>query len=246
MFYKTLVTKQMKGEPTMKKLTVLLGLFLLTGIALAEPIWVKDWNTTNGSFRDICMTDDSTGWAVGDAGVVYKRIGKLYPTSTEQVWKPDTVLATSQEAWDFKGVSFADAQNGWIVGYRNCDESTSRHNKYKGVILRTTNGGGSWSASYPFLNTSDSLTPFLKVKMTYYGGSYQGYISCGNGYILKWTPGTNQWLKLRPTTNNSDSLTIWYNSLWMDESNPNSLWVAGDQSCIFMQSGDGGASLDAF
>jgi hypothetical protein len=53
-------------------------------------------------------------------------------------------------------------------------------------------------------------------------------------------------LKLRPTTNNSDSLTIWYNSLWMDESNPNSLWVAGDQSCIFMQSGDGGASLDAF
>jgi photosystem II stability/assembly factor-like uncharacterized protein len=227
----------------MKKMTVLLGLVLLACIALAEPIWVRDGSGLLGSFRDVTMLDDSTGWAVGDAGVIYKRSGKLYPTSTEQVWQSQTNKIPSQTSYDFKSVCFVDANNGWIVGYRNADETTTRKNKYKGIILRTADSGDTWTQMLnPFSGTADSLTPFLKVKMTYYGGSYRGYISCGNGYVLKTLNGGQNWTPFRPATGTSDSLTIWYNSLWMDETNPNSLWVAGDQSCMFMQSGDGGAS----
>jgi photosystem II stability/assembly factor-like uncharacterized protein len=127
----------------------------------------------------------------------------------EPVWTSKTVITSSQTSWDFTGVGFADAQNGWIVGYRNRDESSSRRNKYKGIILYTTNGGSTWKQMpNPFERTSDSLTPFLKVKVTYFNNQFRGYIGCGKGYILRLNPVDTTWEPRRPSIGTSDSLTI--------------------------------------
>ncbi|MHB8158435.1 MAG: WD40/YVTN/BNR-like repeat-containing protein [Desulfocucumaceae bacterium] len=216
----------------MKKYAMILGLLLLVKTTMAEPVLVSDGAPVTRTFRAVQMLDETTGWAVGDAGTIYKRSGPLHPTSSEAVW---VSKSSAWSAWDFKGLSFVSEDTGWVVGYKRDNPG-----KYKGIVLWTTNGGGSWfkttSDSIQGLQyTTDSLTPFMKVKMVWSNeySNYTGYISCGNGYLLRTRNNGASWTKIRPTTNNSDSLTIWYNSLWIDESNPNSLWAAGDQSCSF-------------
>ena len=228
-------------------LAVLLAAAVMAAVtaAKAEPIWVKDGAGISGTFRDVCMLNDSIGWAVGDNGVVYKRTGILYPTTGQQVWFSQMVMA-GQNNWDFTGVSFVDENNGWIVGYKN-----GGGDKYKGVIIRMLNGV--WQEplfSHRILglqNTPDSLTPFLKVRMTFYGGEYRGYISCGNGFILKMQP-DGSWRPLRPFApemDPSDTISTWYKDVWMDPDDPNKVWAMGDHSGVMVKSVDGGVNWDA-
>jgi hypothetical protein len=187
------------------------------------------------------MLNDSTGWAVGDGGCVFKRSGRLHPSSTEQVWVSKTITTlTPQEYWDFKGVCFTDEQNGWIVGYKN-----NGSDKYKGVIIHMENGvwlTPIYSTDPSLLgSTQNPLTPFLKVKMAKPATYYEGYISCGNGYILKYQhDGT--WLPIRPPAPNNDPVSVWYKDLWMNSLNPDELWALGDNSGIFAGTQNGGLS----
>ncbi len=218
------------------------GLILaLSAMAAADPVWVQDGCGFSGNYRDIQMLDDSTGWAVCDNGLVYKRTSRLYPQTSDFVWiaQSDVMPGGTQYGYDFRGVCFADANNGWIVGYSN-----GGLKKYMGVVLRTEDGGLNWSAQYsiniPLLaGTPDSLTPFLKVKVAKPGLYYRGYISCGNGYVLKLQD-NGTWLPIRPPAPNNDSISVWYNDLWLNANDPNQVWVLGDNSCLFAGSTDGG------
>ncbi|MBI4726665.1 hypothetical protein HY768_05505 [candidate division TA06 bacterium] len=202
----------------------------------------------NTSLRDIQVIKGngdqySLAWAVGDNG----RIKKITVLNSKQTITDINVGITGfdQTKYDFKGLSFPDSMNGWVVGYKN-----SEKDKYRGVILNTANGGGNWSVRYSsdagvggiLGGTSDSLTPFLKVKMTFYNSQYRGYISCGKGYILRWNPVYKRWEPKRPSTNSADSLTIWYNGLWMKPGDPNYLWASGDERNLFVKTTNGGGS----
>ena len=208
--------------PALKPWRTRLGLARLGGLILAlsataaaDPVWVQDGSSFSGNYRDIQMLNDSTGWVVGDNGMVSKRTGRLYPQTSDFAWiaQSDVMPGGTQYGYDFRGVCFADANNGWIVGYSNWGLK-----KYMGVIVRTTDGGNTWLPPV-FSNqilglqyTPDSLTPFLKVKTTFYNNRYTGYISCGNGYILKLQP-DGTWNPIRPPAPNNDSISVWYNDL---------------------------------
>jgi len=228
----------------MKRLFAVMAALCCVGLVNADPVWVMDGGGSfSGNYRDIQMLTDSTGWVVGDGGRVGKRLGKLYPQSAETPWIEQTNVMPggTQYGYDFKGVCFADANNGWIVGYSNGGPK-----KYMGVVLRTEDGGVNWAAQYsvniPLLaGTHDSLTPFLKVKVNKYGTDYLGYISCGNGYILKLQL-NGTWLPMRPPAPNNDSISVWYNDLWINANDPNQVWALGDNSCLFAGSADGGTS----
>ena len=78
-------------------------------------------------------------FAVGDQGKVIKLSGE-----TGQILAETTLL---NGEYNFTGVSFVNGPAwyvGWIVGYKRDDPD-----KWKGVILMTTNGGNDWSYSYP-------------------------------------------------------------------------------------------------
>ena len=192
------------------------------------------------TLRAISVVTPALAWTVGDSGNI-RRIQSDVISSINIT----NIAGFEQVKWDFKGVSFTDANNGWVVGYKNTDAD-----KYKGIILRTVDGGNNWVIPIYSTNilglqsTSDSLTPFLKVKISKPSTYYQGYISCGNGWILKLlNDGT--WEARRPvdkTAPSADTLSNWYQGLWMNKENPNEIWLSGDLSCKYMGSSDGGAN----
>gem|GEM_PF-1862747 len=185
------------------------------------------------SLRDIEMPDKEHGWVVGDNGTILK----LRNSTPESVFV--NINGFDQHEWNFKCSSFPDTMHGWVVGYKNWGAD-----KYRGVILRTENGGGHWSLKFSsesdlFGTTSDSLTPFIRVKMVKDNGVLKGYISCGNGYILKWLSIENRWLPIRPPIPDNGFYSPWYNSLW---TNPSAtfIWAGADNKCLFAKSTDEG------
>jgi hypothetical protein len=181
-------------------------------------------------------SNDKLIWTVGDNGMVKKITGYNTITDVEI-----GISGFDQQLWNFQGVSFADANNGWIVGYKRTGNDI-----YKGVILRMENG--IWQQptySHRIIGlqeTPDSLTPFLKVKVVRLGVSFRGFISCGNGYILRLELDGN-WTPRRPQILNNGFYSPWYNSLWTDPT-ATYVWAGTDNGCLYAKSADGGVSWD--
>jgi photosystem II stability/assembly factor-like uncharacterized protein len=123
--------------------------------------------TTIGSFGNNvygmqCLST-SACWAVGYAGMIRKN-------TTE-----DGYFATVQTSGTTKalyGVRFLDVNTGWAVGDT-------------GVILKTTNGGSSWSAQAS--GTGQNL------RAVYFIDSAIGYVVGQNGTILGTSNGGTTW-----------------------------------------------------
>ena len=76
----------------------------------------------SGGYNAVHMVDNSTGWAVGDVGVlIHTTDGRNWVTQTN----PDTLEGS------LYGVFFLDLDNGWAVSA-------------SGGILRTSDGGEAW------------------------------------------------------------------------------------------------------
>jgi len=106
--------------------------------------WTKQTNLgRRGLLKDIYFVDSLEGWAVGWNKTI------LHTTDGGASWSSQTSPVDS----DFTGVSFTDANNGWISGYGGLSQNSSSS------ILYTENGGDSWTMH------SDSIT-----KQTYWQG----------------------------------------------------------------------------
>ncbi len=91
------------------------------------------------------------------------------------------------------GMSFTDALHGWLIEYPN-------------VILRTTDGGSSWSRNP--LNYEASYIDFVD--------SLQGYLSSSSNGLYRTTDGGQNWNRISP--NHSISPIIHYhNRVWATE-----------------------------
>jgi hypothetical protein len=158
-------------------------------------------------------------WAVGDSGQVFKlsQSGCILPNY------PVTLNAE----YNLTGVSFANSQIGYIVGYKR-DGS----DKWKGAIWKTENGGENWSVQYPVV--VEGLTvPFLDVHAV---DERHAWISCGHGEVLRTTDGGNNWV--RKTKPGGDSHFGW---LWgIDAPDANTAWVCSDQSGLIAMTTNGG------
>lgn len=118
----------------------------------------QETNMTN-ALRGVCFISPDTGRAVGEAVILTTANGGA-------TWLPTPVDET------LYGVSFPDASHGWVVGTR-------------GTILRTNNGGQSWTPQW----TGASL-PFLDVASV---GADEGWVVGVGGRILHTGDGGADW-----------------------------------------------------
>ncbi len=119
--------------------------------------WLVDQSYPTETYNAIYMANNTTGWAVGDNGVIIKTTDGL---NWDYQANPDTSNRTLLD------VFFLDASNGWAVGN-------------SGVILHTANGGALWT-----IEASGMTTNMLRsVRFT---SSTNGYVLGNNGTLLKY------------------------------------------------------------
>jgi len=94
----------------------------LPSAAFADDGWFAQSSGTAVFLTDVCPSDSTHAWAVGEAGTI------LATTNGGATWSAQD-SDSSEVLW---GVDFSDATHGWAVGSN-------------GTILATTNGGAKWS-----------------------------------------------------------------------------------------------------
>ena len=119
--------------------------------------WLGDQSYPTETYNAIYMVNNTTGWAVGDNGVIIK-------TSDGTNWNyqsnPDTKRST------LNNVYFLSSNEGWAVGDN-------------GVTLHTINGGTTWTVEGIGL-TSNML------RAVQFTSSKNGYVLGNNGTLLKF------------------------------------------------------------
>ena len=108
----------------MKRLFSLLSLAISTLTFAQSFSWTAQTSGVTTNLRDVYFTDNQTGWAVGNAGVI------LHTSDGGQTW----AAQTSGTTLNLFTVYFIDNQTGWAAGH---DQSS--------VLLKTTNGGTTWT-----------------------------------------------------------------------------------------------------
>jgi photosystem II stability/assembly factor-like uncharacterized protein len=202
-------------EVAMKRLY----LFLLVAILSQQVLQAQDgWFYQNPTLAietlcDVCFIDENTGWAVGDKiiktidggnnWIVINEEGgdAIFFTDLNNGWVAGyrNLLKTTDggnhwvkinyannEYDNLSDVYFIDTNNGYVVGFGWIGGDAG------GKILKTTNGGNSWSSQ---LTETDALWGIQFTDLN--NGWAVGYSSLGGsdwaGTILKTTDGGQSW-----------------------------------------------------
>jgi photosystem II stability/assembly factor-like uncharacterized protein len=120
--------------------------------------WVLDQSAPDATYNAICMINNTTGWAVGDNGVIIKTTDGV---SWSNQSNPDTSKRTLLD------VFFLNASEGWAVGNG-------------GVILHTTNGGTLWTIEGAGITTN-------MLRAVQFTSSTNGYVLGNNKTLFKYT-----------------------------------------------------------
>ena len=130
--------------------------------------WTSLSSGTNYCLHSVCFPNANTGYVVGgyfmgDRGIILKTI------DAGKTW---TVLLTGNDGLWFNSVCFTDANTGYVTenffGF-------PLYNNY-GAIIKTTDGGITWSTLPPGRNDSFSLVYFTDTNTGYAIGSYDTVI----------------------------------------------------------------------
>ena len=108
--------------------------------------WAPQVSGTSADLSGVCFIDAAQGWAVGTE---YHPDLALVPVvrHTADGGAHWTALAAPVPNYcALYGVAFADAQNGWAVGWAAGDE-----NGEPAVIFHTANGGASWTQQLSYI-----------------------------------------------------------------------------------------------
>jgi len=172
-------------------------------------------------------------WFVGDGGLVYRY---LYDYNDGEYVTLNVTPSITQSDWNFKGICMIPYSNTlFIVG--------EKVGERKGIILRSTDDGNTWSATYP---TADGYD--LACFSIDYANSDILYVGCSRGYILKTTNGGGTWNKTEapPVEPDLDKHADCFVGIWVDKNNPDNVWAVADNSGLIVKTVNGGQSWGRF
>ena len=144
--------------------------------------WEELDSRTSLGITDFDFVSATEGWAVGWYGLV------LHTTDGGQTWRvvkvsdEEPVPGVSPWFTHYQGVDFVESQNGWIVGER-------------GVILRTSDGGETWTVQSGYDETKPSYWDvcFVSASCGWVVG-YTGTLdSPGQAVVLHTSDGGQNW-----------------------------------------------------
>jgi photosystem II stability/assembly factor-like uncharacterized protein len=126
------------------------------------------WNTqltdsSSGRFLNLQFIDLNNGWVVGDSGKLFRT------TDGGTNW---TRITNTGNISNHNAVFFLDANVGWIG-------SRVSGNQDQGIILHTTNGGGSWT-----IQDTPSQNDIFSI---YFVDANNGWLTGDNGVISRTT-----------------------------------------------------------
>lgn len=165
--------------------------------------WVKLKITGNSYeyFSDLSLINSTTGWVVGNNKIYYTSSGGI--NWTAQFSGGNTISA----------VHATSTSTAWAVGY-------------SGQVLKTTNGGASWS------NVNVGTTTNLSE--VYFSDANHGWILGNDKTVLRTIDGGNTWTPSAPATTNSNSF---YQAVFIDNLTG---WLTSGN--YFYKTTDGGIS----
>ena len=92
-------------------------------------------------FTGMSFTSITDGWLVGYSPDPFEKI--YHTVDGGQIWTP--VREPDGYFWD---IGFADAQHGWVVGYKNVYDESGSFVDDRGVIYGTSDGGATWTLQW--------------------------------------------------------------------------------------------------
>lgn len=154
------------------KLLINLGIFFLLNTVNIfsdnTDYWFHVPSPTFATLYRCCFTDTLNGWAAGDSGTI------VHTSDGGVNW----VTQSSTIDFSIQDLFFANPRLGWAIANDFFYSGT--------MILRTTNGGVTWSgARYPD-------TTYI-INTVYFTDSLNGYLAGFNRLILKTTDGGTTW-----------------------------------------------------
>ncbi len=201
---------------TRLRVCLLLIALAVTPVLAAGDVEIN-YDLNGPALNDVCgltAGNNAVFWAVGDQGKVFK------------IENGGIIAEYTLEGgdYDLHGVSFADGDHGWIVGYKRYDPNDPDSWR-KGVVFRTITGGGgsgAWTPSCPPVRDGINV-PFLKVQAV---NTNFVWVTCGDGYVLTSGDGGLNWNVVNKPGGAGDYSYLW--GLWAFDGDR--AWVASDQS----------------
>jgi len=139
-------------------------------------------NDGSNRISSVYFTDANNGYAVGAEGVIFKTI------DGGNTW---TSIDLPIETVDRLGsLYFIDSNTGYGLGSR---EPPYSFNKYYKIILKTNDGGNTWSSSKALMGYGSLRSVFFSDANTGYAVGYDGTVDYHHGVIYKTIDGGVTW-----------------------------------------------------
>jgi photosystem II stability/assembly factor-like uncharacterized protein len=141
---------------------------------------------TNKHLNDVSFVSTTTGWAVGDKVIIHTTNGGAQ-------WSDQTQYLGSQTLKNIQwtGVSFVDANNGWVVGPSGSDAK----------VIKTIDGGLSWQVLITISNVIPNDVTFSDLT--------HGWLVGNNGKIFYTVNGGANWTEVSsPTAQHLNGVSI--------------------------------------
>lgn len=164
------------------RLVMTITLFtVLVSVQLPAQIngWQQQKSNTGQWLHGVDFIDSHVGWAVGESGTILKS------TDDGAIW----TFQNSSTIDPLRSVCFINADTGWVAG--GCDGCSD------GVILKTTDGGESWSVK-------DEGRDVACIQFT---SALRGW-AVGDGLVMQSTDGGESW-----TQQTIEGVDSWFESV---------------------------------
>jgi photosystem II stability/assembly factor-like uncharacterized protein len=177
--------------------------------------WAQQREKEDVNLNAVCFLDENTGWVVGEFGRIY------HTTDGGKSWiqqKPPTLFVNEDDPWGdvplaLYGVTFVDKNRGWVIGI-------------SGLLLRTDDGGKTWTDLRDELNTE---APFYDIE---FKGNL-GWIVGGCGSYLLTQDHGKTWKLLEDVI----KTRFWLHGISFTDSSKG--WIVGARGAV-VKTEDGG------